>query len=264
MTTPRVFIIRHGETAWSLNGRHTGTSDIPLTSNGERRIRATGHALVGHDRLIVPRNLAHVYVSPRSRAKRTVELLNLGCRGGLPWDGGEGGGGDHRPEAEVKCEAHVEVTENVREWDYGDYEGVTSKEIREQRRESGAPEWDIWRDGCPGETSRSPTDITNRCDAVIADIRARFHAHAIGQPKGSVEKPFDVLIVAHGHFLRAFAARWIGKDIAHNPSLILEAGGVGTLSYEHHSLREPAILLGGAFMSDVVQEAEKDAAAGSS
>lgn len=67
-----------------------------------------------------------------------------------------------------------------------------------------------------------------------------------------------MLIVAHGHILRALAGRWIGKDIADNPSLILEAGGVGTLSYEHHSIREPAILLGGAFMSDVVEQAEED------
>ena len=107
--------------------------------------------------------------------------------------------------------------------------------------------------------SRSPADITARCDAVIADIRERFHQHAIGKPKGSVDEPFDVLIVAHGHFLRAFAGRWIGKNIADNPSLILEAGGVGTLSYEHHKLNEPAILLGGAFMSDVVEEAVEDA-----
>lgn len=92
---------------------------------------------------------------------------------------------------------------------------------------------------------------------MIADIRKRFHAHAIGRPKGSVAEPFDVLVVAHGHFLRAFAARWIGKNIADNPSLILEAGGVGTLSYEHHSLDEPAILLGGAFMSNVVEDAER-------
>jgi len=67
-----------------------------------------------------------------------------------------------------------------------------------------------------------------------------------------------VLIVAHGHILRAFAGRWIGKNIAHNPSLILEAGGVGTLSYEHKRLEEPAILLGGAFMVDVVESAEED------
>lgn len=67
-----------------------------------------------------------------------------------------------------------------------------------------------------------------------------------------------MLIVAHGHILRALAGRWIGKDIADNPSLILEAGGVGTLSYEHHRIEEPAILLGGAFMSDVVEQAERD------
>ncbi|KAK4507998.1 hypothetical protein PRZ48_001733 [Zasmidium cellare] len=247
MTTPRVFIIRHGETEWSLNGRHTGTTDIPLTANGEKRIRATGKALVGDDRLIVPRNLAHIYVSPRKRAQRTLELLGLG--GELPWEKhGE------VEEGKENVRAKVEITDRIAEWDYGDYEGVTSKEIRERRREKGEGEWDIWRDGCPG--GESPAQITTRLDALIADIRARFHAHAIGKPKGSVQEPFDVLIVAHGHILRAFAGRWVGKDIAENPSLILEAGGVGTLSYEHHSLGEPAILLGGAFMSDVVESAE--------
>jgi probable phosphoglycerate mutase len=150
MTTPRVFIIRHGETEWSLNGRHTGTSDIPLTSNGEKRIRATGKALVGPDRLIVPKNLAHIYVSPRKRAQRTLELLGLGCSQPFPWgahgdveekEGGEGVGG---------TDAKIEVTEAVREWDYGEYEGVTSEEIRKMREEKGEGEWDIWRDGCPG------------------------------------------------------------------------------------------------------------------
>lgn len=105
---------------------------------------------------------------------------------------------------------------------------------------------------------RSPAQITARLDELIDEIRSRFHAHAIGEPKGGVDEPFDVLVVAHGHILRAFAARWINKDIANNPSLILEAGGVGTLSYEHHRLQEPAILLGGSFMSDVVENAEDD------
>jgi probable phosphoglycerate mutase len=73
-----------------------------------------------------------------------------------------------------------------------------------------------------------------------------------------VKEPYDVLIVAHGHILRAFAGRWVDKNIAENPSLILEAGGVGTLSYEHHRMNEPAILLGGAFMSDVVDSAVQE------
>ena len=143
MTTPRVFIIRHGETEWSLNGRHTGTSDIPLTSNGEKRIRATGRALVGPDRLIVPKNLAHVYVSPRKRAQRTLELLGLGVD--VPWEQH----GDVE-EGQAGCGAEIEVTDAVREWDYGDYEGVTSDEIRKRRQENGEGDWDIWRDGCPG------------------------------------------------------------------------------------------------------------------
>ncbi|KAK4548319.1 hypothetical protein LTR36_010189 [Oleoguttula mirabilis] len=267
MTTPRVFIIRHGETEWSLNGRHTGTSDIPLTQNGEKRIRATGRALVGSDRLIVPKNLAHIYVSPRKRAQRTLELLGLGCKEPIPWqhhgdiaEFNKGTGpetvGVGEEDKHVGTQANVEITEAVREWDYGDYEGVTSKEIAEQRKQGGQEPWDIWRDGCPG--GESPQQITERLDALIADIRERFHSHAIGKPKGSVNEPYDVLVVAHGHILRAFAGRWVAKDIAANPSLILEAGGVGTLSYEHHSLDEPAILLGGAFMSDVVEQAEEE------
>ncbi|KAK5718209.1 Sedoheptulose 1,7-bisphosphatase [Elasticomyces elasticus] len=272
MTTPRVFIIRHGETEWSLNGRHTGSSDIPLTANGEKRILATGRALVGKDRLIIPGNLAHIYVSPRKRAQRTLELLGLGCQpGAIPWQahgelpetnqGGRADGGGGRADGVEAGHAKgtnalVEVTEAIREWDYGDYEGVTSKEIQAQREKDGLPPWDIWRDGCPG--GETPAQITQRLDELIADIRTRFHAHAIGKPKGSVKEPYDVLVVAHGHILRAFAGRWVGKNIADNPSLILDAGGVGTLSYEHHSLKEPAILLGGAFMSDVVENVEDE------
>ena len=159
MTTPRVFIIRHGETEWSLNGRHTGTTDIPLTANGEKRIRATGKALVGPDRLIVPKNLAHIYVSPRKRAQRTLELLGLGCQLPVPWqqhgDMAEGNIGDG-----VGTTAKIEVTSEIREWDYGEYEGITSQEIAKRRKENGEGPWDIWRDGCPGgesvSTSESP------------------------------------------------------------------------------------------------------------
>ncbi|KAF2454653.1 histidine phosphatase superfamily [Lineolata rhizophorae] len=237
MTTPRVFVVRHGETEWSLNGRHTGTTDIPLTANGEKRVRATGKALVGDDRLINPRKLAHIYVSPRKRAQRTLELLDVGCKDKLPWNQSAA-----EPE-NVRTNAKVEIENDVREWDYGDYEGLTSKTIRENRAAAGLGPWDIWRDGCPG--GESPIDVTNRLDRIIRDIRTRFHEAAIGKPKHG--GPCDVLVVAHGHILRAFAARWVGRSIHDNPALILEAGGVGTLSYEHHSIDEPAILLGGAF-----------------
>lgn len=156
-------------------------------------------------------------------------------------------------DSNVRTHAKVEVTEEIREWDYGDYEGVTSADIQSQRKQNGQPEWDIWRDGCPG--GETPSQITERLDSLISDIRRRFHAAAIGQPRADAP-PSDVLIVAHGHILRAFAARWIKKNIADNPSLLLEAGGVGTLSYEHKRLEEPAILLGGAFVVEAVESAK--------
>ncbi|RAK74735.1 histidine phosphatase family protein [Aspergillus fijiensis CBS 313.89] len=237
--SPRCFIIRHGETEWSLNGRHTGTTDLPLTANGEKRIKATGKALVGNDRLIAPRKVVHVYVSPRARAQRTLELLEIGCKERLPWTAAR------KPEAEepIRTEARVEVTEAVREWDYGDYEGLTSQQIRELRARNGEGSWDIWRDGCPG--GESPEDVIKRLDALIAEIRAKYH----GPCFESESAKGDVLIVAHGHILRAFAMRWTGKPLTET-ALILEAGGVGTLSYEHHSIDEPAIILGGGFVVD--------------
>ncbi|OJJ04915.1 hypothetical protein ASPVEDRAFT_137061 [Aspergillus versicolor CBS 583.65] len=235
---PRCFIIRHGETEWSLNGRHTGMTDLALTENGEKRIKSTGKALVGNDRLIAPKKLVHVYVSPRSRAQRTLELLDIGCRERLPWTE------KRKPEAEepIRTEARVEVTEAVREWDYGDYEGLTSKQIREQRAERGEQPWDIWRDGCPG--GESPDDVIKRLDALIADIREQYHKPCF--ESGESGKG-DVLVVAHGHILRAFAMRWTGRPLTET-ALILEAGGVGTLSYEHHNIEEPAIILGGGFV----------------
>ncbi|KAF2465973.1 phosphoglycerate mutase-like protein [Lindgomyces ingoldianus] len=257
MPDPRVFIIRHGETEWSLNGRHTGTTELPLTSNGEKRVQATGKALVGDDRLIVPGNLAHIYVSPRHRAQRTLELLDLGCRDRYPWHNSST---PASPQSlDIRTNAKISITPSIREWDYGSYEGLTSPQIRASRLSRGLPpDWDIWRDGCEG--GESPEEVTSRLDALIAEIRGKWHEGQFGKDsgwKGKQGVPNDVLIVAHGHILRAFAARWIGKDLKGNPSLILEAGGVGTLSYEHHSIEEPAILLGGAFVVDVVEKDEE-------
>ncbi|KAI3327134.1 phosphoglycerate mutase family protein [Xylariaceae sp. AK1471] len=243
MAAPRVFLVRHGETEWSLNGRHTGRTDIPLTADGEKRVKATGRALVGDDRLIVPKQLAHIYVSPRKRAQRTFELLNLGIKDPLPWHE-HGEKPIDKPTCD-DCTARVEVTEAIREWDYGDYEGITSSEIRDLREKQGLNrDWDIWRDGCVG--GESPAEVTKRVDDLIHEIQAKYHSPVIGTPKGTVPHG-DILIVAHGHILRAFAMRWVRKTLPEGPTFLLEAGGIGTLSYEHHNIDEPAILLGSAF-----------------
>ncbi|TQB77227.1 hypothetical protein MPDQ_004627 [Monascus purpureus] len=231
--TPRCFVVRHGETEWSLNGRHTSVTDLCLTANGEKRIKATGRALVGSDRLIVPKKLAHV-------AQRTLELLEIGCREKLPWQS------TRRPESEepIRTGARVEITEAIREWDYGEYEGLTSTQIKELREKKGEEPWDIWKHGCPG--GESPQDVIKRLDALIAEIRSKYH-HSDCVANSDEDSKSDILVVAHGHILRAFAMRWIGKPLT-DTAFILEAGGVGTLSYEHHNIDEPAILLGGSFV----------------
>ena len=136
---------------------------------------------------------------------------------------------EKRSQARGGCRAlcHYEVTEDIREWDYGDYEGKTSAQIKEERARQfgGDGSWDIWKDGCPG--GESPEQVTERLDTLIAEIRSKFHGPAMG--KTGDGPPPDVLLVAHGHILRAFAMRWIGRNLHDNPSMLLEAGGVGTL-----------------------------------
>jgi broad specificity phosphatase PhoE len=147
------------------------------------------------------------------------------------------------------------VTDDIREWDYGDYEGVTSPDIRKLRADQGiAGSWDIWKDGCPG--GESPEQVTERLDRLIADIREKHHRPVMDGSKDPQQHQSsgDVLIVAHGHILRAFAVRWVGKTLQDGPGLLLEAGGVGTLSYEHHNIDEPAILLGGAFVVNIAEK----------
>ena len=180
MPTPRVFIVRHGETEWSLNGRHTGTTDLPLTANGEKRVAATGRALVGPDRLIVPAQVAHVYVSPRRRARRTLELLRLGCHDPLPWATAPPDSPNPSGDGAGAKTAEVQVTDDICEWDYGAYEGLTSKTIREQRAERGEGGWDIWKDGCPEGECVSPRPrrlseplvLMTLCQVTGADRRA--------------------------------------------------------------------------------------------
>lgn len=188
------------------------------------------------------------YVSPRTRAQRTLELLEIGCKERLPWTDKRKSENDEP----IRTEAHVQITEAIREWDYGEYEGLTSAQIRESRKQKGLGAWDIWRDGCPGGeyvyfrsffslqcnamslavrvtnprfSARSPEDVQTRLDALVSEIKEKYHRPSFERP--DTERG-DVLVVAHGHILRAFAMRWTGKALT-DTSLILEAGGVGTL-----------------------------------
>ncbi|RMZ86452.1 hypothetical protein DV736_g6322, partial [Chaetothyriales sp. CBS 134916] len=211
LTTPRCFVVRHGETEWSLSGKHTSTTDLPLTPNGEKRVRTT------------------------------VELLGINSHDPFPWQA------HGNVDAAIQhTDARVTICSDIAEWDYGDYEGITSAEIRQRRREQGLNEnWDIWRDGCPN--GESPSDIVTRVDRLIAEIRTKYHGPVIGKPTSETHNKGDVMVVAHGHILRAFAIRWVGKALT-DTAFIMEPGGVGTLSYEHHNINEPAILLGGGFV----------------
>ncbi|KAK8166315.1 phosphoglycerate mutase family protein [Phyllosticta citrichinensis] len=221
--TPRLFLARHGETEWTINGRYTGVTELPLTPNGERQVLGSGRALVGSNKLINPSRLAAVYISPRQRAQQTYDLL-------------------FAPAAKTALAAanKVHTTPRLAEWDYGAYEGLLTKEIRARRAARGldAPErpWDIWRDGC--EDGESPAAVTARLDDLIREIRELQRPYMHG------EKPVDVVLVAHGHLLRAFAKRWLGYSMETPLSMMMAPGGVGVLSYQHHSVDEPAFLLG--------------------
>jgi broad specificity phosphatase PhoE len=176
MPTQRVFLIRHAETDWSLSGQHTGITDIPLTENGRTVARRLAPIL---GRL----TLAHVLTSPLSRARQTCELAGFGER--------------------------AEVDRDLMEWNYGEYEGLTSKQIATR-----APGWMLFRDGCPG--GESPNQIATRADREIAKVRA---------VKG------DVAIFAHGHLLRVLAARWIGLPAEAGSHFLLDTAAVSVLGY---------------------------------
>ena len=184
----RVYLIRHGETEWSLDGRHTGRSDIPLTHHGRDESRGLGIRFRG---LTFERILS----SPRLRARQTCEAIG--------W-GGE-----------------FDIDPDLSEWDYGDYEGVRSAEIRNTR-----PAWSLFRDGCPnGET---PERIAERADRVLAGLRA-LHG--------------NVAICSHGDFGRVLGARWIGLTVAQAQRLLLATASLSVLGYEHDLSDRPAIIL---------------------
>jgi probable phosphoglycerate mutase len=169
-------LVRHAETEWTLSGRHTGRTDIPLTERGRQAARAIARRLPGDFELVL--------VSPARRARETCELCGLG--------------------------AAAQVRDYLQEWDYGDYEGLTSAEIVRER-----PGWSLWRDGCPGgETAEG---VGERADRAIAELRTVGRA----------------AVFSHGHFLRVLGARWIELSPAHGANLGLSPGALSALGYEH-------------------------------
>jgi probable phosphoglycerate mutase len=175
---PVVCVARHGETAWTLSGKHTGHTDLPLTGNGEVEAVRLGEQLAG-------RKFAAVFASPLQRAIRTCELAGYG--------------------------RHAVIDPDLIEWNYGSYEGRTTTSIRAER-----PDWRLFRDGCPkGESAR---DVGTRADRVIRRIRA-----VTG----------DVLLFSSGHFLRVFAARWLGLPPGVGRCFVLGTASFSELGYEH-------------------------------
>ncbi|KAF1982051.1 phosphoglycerate mutase family protein [Aulographum hederae CBS 113979] len=223
--TPRVFLYRHGQTEWSQNGKYTGKTELPLLPEGRKQVLASGKLIVGHGKLIDPTKLAHVFISPRERAKETFDLAFA----------------DDDKET-LEKEGKVTETEKIAEWGYGDYEGMLTHEIKALRKERGLDKekgWDIWRDGCEG--GESAQEVTDRLDSLIEDIHSFQAANMHG------EKACDIVLVAHGHSLRAFVKRWLKYPMDFSLQMMLEPGGVGVLSYAHHNVNEPAVMVGIGF-----------------
>ncbi|ETN40839.1 uncharacterized protein HMPREF1541_05119 [Cyphellophora europaea CBS 101466] len=243
-TTPRVFLARHGETEWTISGQHTGTTDLPLTPLGERQVSSTGRLLVGPGKLIDPRRVQRVWVSPRRRARRTFQLL-FGSLPVPPSADSEGGGEEV---AGVKVEGlfgggigSVVVSERIREWDYGEYEGMRPDEVRESRRrmgmeKEGDPPWSVWRDGCVGGESKA--DIEERLDRLIGEIKELQKPYMESGGNG------DIVLVAHGLILRCFVKRWLDLPVDDSLPMLLSPGSIAILSYKKHDIKQPAFYMG--------------------
>ena len=172
----RIVLIRHGETEWSLSGQHTGITDIPLTENGRTVARQLAAVL---SKL----TFAKVMTSPLSRARETCVLAGFGER--------------------------AEIDRDLMEWNYGEYEGLTSRQIQAK-----TPGWMLFKDGCPG--GESPEQISVRVDREIARI-------------SSVDG--HVALFAHGHVFRVLVARWIGLPAAAGSHFLLDTSTVSVLSH---------------------------------
>ena len=180
-----IYLARHGQTEWSLTGQDTGLTDLPLTERGEENARAPRERLIGL-------NFGKVFTSPLQRATRTCELAGFG--------------------------AVAEVDRNLLEWDYGQYEGLTTAEIHAKR-----PDWQLFRDGCPG--GESPEQVGARADSMLSRVRTA----------GA-----DVLLFSSGHFLRVLAGRWLGLEPATGRFFMLRTASLSALGYENN-LSQPVI-----------------------
>jgi probable phosphoglycerate mutase len=178
-----IWMARHGATEWSRSGQHTGITDLPLLAEGEDQARELGRRMSGHA-------FARVLSSPLARAVETARLAGFEA---------------------------PEITELLREVDYGEYEGRTTADIQAKR-----PGWELFDDGSPG--GETPQQVASRADRLLGEI---------GEPEG------DVLLFGHGHFLRAVAARYLGLGIHVAGLLRLDAGSLSVLGHEHdhHALR---------------------------
>jgi broad specificity phosphatase PhoE len=173
----RIVVVRHGETEWSASGRHTSRTDLPLTDPGRRRAEGLAAALSQW-------TFAVVLSSPLRRARETCEIAGFAAR--------------------------AELDDDLREWGYGEYEGLTTPEIRERD-----PDWSLWRDGCPG--GEHPAEVAARADRVLGRLAAA---------RG------DGLVFAHGHLLRVLGARWVSLEAASGARLALGAGAISVLGHE--------------------------------
>ncbi|OAQ64959.1 histidine phosphatase superfamily, clade-1 [Pochonia chlamydosporia 170] len=225
--TPRVFLVRHGETEWSKTGQYTGITDLPLTPDGVKQVTTTAVRLVGGGKLIDPARIAHIWVSPRTRAQQTFQYLF-----------------NSEPPSSDKTDFdavadRVTTTEDIAEWDYGEYEGLKTGEIKEKRKQQGLDQdkpWNIWKDGCEG--GESMEKVTERLDKLITQIKN------LQRPFISGQKPCDVLIVAHGLILRAFAKRWMQYALDFPLPMIMAPGAISVLSYKNGNIDEPGFYLG--------------------
>lgn len=176
----KVYLLRHGETEWSLNGRHTGVTDIPLTENGRKLARQL-QPILAREKFVT------VFTSPLQRARDTCDLAGLGTLASIDRD--------------------------LMEWNYGEYEGLTTDQIRQTR-----PDWSVFRDGCPG--GESPPEVSVRADRIVSRVRA---------------VDGNVALFSHGHILRVLAARWINLSASYGENFLLDTATLNVLGYYRES-----------------------------